>query len=261
MSNIPNEYHFIWGLTPPGIGKPFVMVHYIAIVSCYNVNKPDKINFYYAYEPSGPWWEKAKSLLNLIQVFPPIHVYGRRLEHAAHKADVLRLEILLEKGGVYLDLDVLSIRSFADLLDMHLVMGEEYEVGLCNAVILAEPNSRFIKAWLSSYESFDEANWNEHSVRVPMRLSGSMPEVRVMDHRKFFWPIYSRKEDLRNFLMFEGSDFCSESYCVHLWESVTWDFISVLEPADLWMSESEFFLLARKHLIPVGHDDPPFTRS
>ena len=48
---IPNIIHFIYGLDPSFGGKPFMLFHYLAIKSAYEVNKPDKIYFVYAYEP------------------------------------------------------------------------------------------------------------------------------------------------------------------------------------------------------------------
>jgi hypothetical protein len=35
-------------------------VHYLAVKSAYDINKPDKIFLYYTFEPSGEWWEKDK---------------------------------------------------------------------------------------------------------------------------------------------------------------------------------------------------------
>jgi hypothetical protein len=35
------------------------MYRYIAVKSAYDVNKPDKIYFYYFYEPYGYWWDKT----------------------------------------------------------------------------------------------------------------------------------------------------------------------------------------------------------
>jgi hypothetical protein len=94
---IPNEYHFIFGLTPSD--KPFSLVHYLAVASCQAVNSPSVINFYFKYEPSGFWWERTKPLVNLVPIEPPEHIFGNALRHPAHKADVLRLQILQERGA------------------------------------------------------------------------------------------------------------------------------------------------------------------
>lgn len=36
--------------------------------------------------------------------------------------------------------------------------------GLCNAIIVARPQSIFVKRWLDSYEEFDNRQWADHSV-------------------------------------------------------------------------------------------------
>ena len=44
-------------------------------------------------------------------------IFGHRLENHAHVADVIRLEALLEFGGVYFDTDVLALSAIDDFLD------------------------------------------------------------------------------------------------------------------------------------------------
>ena len=59
---IPNQFHFVFGLKEDFGGKPFNILHYLAIKSAYDLNKPDAMYFYYTYEPSGEYWDKAKPL-------------------------------------------------------------------------------------------------------------------------------------------------------------------------------------------------------
>lgn len=248
MDKIPNEYHFIFGLSADFGEKPFSLIHYLAVLSCYKVNRPSKMTFHYEYEPKGIWWERAKPYLCLAQVDTPVSIYGRPLKHYAHRADVLRLQILIDFGGIYLDLDVLCLRPFADLRHFAVVLGKEGNVGLCNAVVLAKKNSSFLKRWLAFYASFDDGNWNYHSVILPSRLVAEASEVHVVDDKSFFWPIYNRADDMRQFFLGKESTFCQQSYCVHLWESLTWGFLRDLTEDDLNSSDSEFYLLARNIL-------------
>jgi len=50
---IPNIIHFIYGLKEDFGGIPFSLVHYLAIKSACEVNRPEQINFYFRYEPKG----------------------------------------------------------------------------------------------------------------------------------------------------------------------------------------------------------------
>jgi hypothetical protein len=100
----------------------------------------------------------------------------------AHKADVIRLEVLLEHGGIYLDIDTFVLRPFADYsLMLHdVVMGMEARqlnflrlpmsddemdpTGLCNAIIIARKGAEFLHRWMDTYDGFVEKHWAEHSV-------------------------------------------------------------------------------------------------
>lgn len=188
---IPNCIHFIFGLDPTFGGKPFSFVHYLAIASASIVNKPDEIVLHYAHEPDGEWWERSKSLLRLSPVRAPESVHGRSITHFAHKADVLRLEILKSEGGIYLDVDTFCVSSFAPLLVHSAVMGIEPNAGLCNAVILAEKNAPFVNTWLEAYRDFSSEDWRSHSVRLPYRIAKAHPQlVHVEDEYSFFFPTY-----------------------------------------------------------------------
>jgi hypothetical protein len=74
------------------------------------------VYFYHAHVPSGEWWDRTVPLLQLRRVRAPSTVFGRPLRRFAHQADVVRLEVLLSFGGVYLDLDVMLLAPLAPLM-------------------------------------------------------------------------------------------------------------------------------------------------
>ena len=194
-TSIPNIIHFVFGLSPDFGGRPFSFVHYLAVKTAYECNRPERIFVHYCHEPKGEWWDKARPYLTLERVDPPEEIFGNPLLHYAHKADVIRLEALLKHGGIYLDMDVLCIRSFAPLLKFSSVMGREREGGLCNAVILAQKDSEFVTRWHQSYATFrsrgKDEYWSEHSVEVPFQISKDFPEaIEVVGRHCFFWPTY-----------------------------------------------------------------------
>lgn len=186
---MPNDYHFIYGLADDSRHKPFLMLHYLAVLTCHAVNTPRIIYFHYKHEPTGYWWQRAKAFLTLDKIEPPTEIFGRSLLRVEHVADILRLQILQAHGGIYLDIDVLSLQPLS-LTRFDCVLGYELGGGLCNAVILAKPGTRFINRWLGEYRSFDPYKWNQHSVQVPRNLATEIPaHVHLVDHDQFFWPI------------------------------------------------------------------------
>jgi len=184
---IPKLIHFIY----VG-GRPFSFIHFLAVYTAWKVNRPDQIYFHHTEEPTGPWWEKARPLLTLNRVEPVHAVHGHPITYPAHMADVIRLEVLLRFGGIYLDLDIISLRPFDPLLQHPFVMGMEPGSGLCNAVILAQPDAQFLRRWQDEYRSFDARRWNHHSVVLPWQLAQAHPElIHVADKYAFFYPTHN----------------------------------------------------------------------
>ena len=245
------------------------MIHYMAVKSAYECNKPDTIYFHYAHEPSGEWWEKAKPYLTLSRVDVPTEIFGRPLLHYAHRADVVRLEVLLKYGGIYLDIDVLCVRSLGPLRSYCVVMGKEREGGLCNAVILAEKEAPFIRRWHESYHTFRSTGkdeyWSEHSVEKPFEIAKEMPDqIHVVSRHCFFWPTYhyswllfgvgAHRHIVERVIGFFAQPVAylivrSFSYGVHLYESMWWDkHLQGLTPEKVRMMRRNFGWLFRKYL-------------
>lgn len=188
---IPNRIHFIFGLDLEFGGKPFSLIHFLAILSAKKVNQPGEIVFHYEHQPDGEWWERAKPFLTLDPVHAPRYFDGRALEKFAHRADVLRLQILLAEGGIYLDADTFCVTPFTPLLNESTVLGVEPNAGLSNAVILAQKEAPFLRLWLDTYSSFDSKDWRSHSIRMPYRLSKRHEDLlRVEGGQAFCFPTY-----------------------------------------------------------------------
>ena len=126
---VPNVVHFVFGLSPDFGGKPFSLVHYLAVLAAKARLRPDAIMLHYVHEPRGRWWRRARRHLTLRPI-PPTLADGlaadaagttlgdgdpfdwRGLAHVAHKSDVVRLLVLLREGGVYMDMDVIALAPF-----------------------------------------------------------------------------------------------------------------------------------------------------
>ena len=253
---VPNIIHFIFGLEKKFGNRPFSIFHYLAIKSAYEINEPDKIYFYYKYEPQGYWWGKAKKYVEPILISVPRQIYGNKLYHYAHKSDVIRLMILFKYGGIYLDIDTICLRPFTNLLNNSCVMAKELlhngeEHGLCNAVILAEKGSKFIQYWLSTYKHFrskgKDIYWAEHSVRVPLKIAELYPNtLHIEPERSFFYPSYFQ-EDLK--MLFQKNLSFPEAYVFHLWESLSFDsYLSKLTREYILAVDTSYNIIARNFL-------------
>ncbi len=184
---IPRCIHFVY----VG-GRAFSFIHFLAVYTAWKVNRPDVIYFHHTEVPTGAWWDKARPYLTLHRVEPVREVHGNPVTYPAHMADVIRLAMLQRFGGIYLDLDIVSLRPFAPLLQHEFVMGMEPGTGLCNAVVMAQRDSQFLALWREHYRSFDGSRWNHHSVVLPWHLAQSHPRlIHVADKYAFFYPTHN----------------------------------------------------------------------
>ena len=93
---VPSTIHYIFGMDEKFGGKPFSYIHHLCVQSAVAVNRPRDVVFHVAHEPRGEWWEATRPAITVNRVTPPSTVFDRRVEHFAHRADVLRLQIVQE---------------------------------------------------------------------------------------------------------------------------------------------------------------------
>jgi mannosyltransferase OCH1-like enzyme len=123
QTKIPKIVHFVYGMKDEN--PQLDLIQYLSIKSAQETIKPEKIYLHYHYLPTGEWFDLIRPLLTLRQVDIPTKIFGNRVDHYAHRADVVRLEALKEFGGIYLDLDVILMKSIDHLLDEEFAMGQE----------------------------------------------------------------------------------------------------------------------------------------
>jgi len=237
-ARIPKVFHFVFGLKPQT--EPFHLMHYLCLASCMGVNKPDAVMFHCQHQPWGEYWDRIRPQLTIVPVKPDPFISSFRYRDAgidslryAHLADVARLEILAEHGGIYADMDTLFVSPLPDsFFKESFVMGLETADwssaakaaggSLCNAWMMGEPGAPFVREWLSrTYESFD-GSWSAHSTLLPFRLSQEHPEwIHIEPSRSFFhfdyYPAGLRGIFRRRVHDLEGI------YSIHLWSHCWWD--------------------------------------
>ncbi|CAF0766093.1 unnamed protein product [Didymodactylos carnosus] len=247
MGEIPRIVHFItgqgdssneqlklYGPILPGVklkqAREFELINYLCLLAARYILKPHKIYVHYYKEPKSYWWTKAKNdsdlKLTLRKTRQITSIYGHKLYHHAHRGDIMRLEVLLKYGGIYLDLDVLALNSFDSLLKNKLqkqtILGYENENynAVCNAVILSIPRSQFLRRLYESYQSLNATCWACHSVMLTGYLATIYSqETLVLPSVAFYEPSYLNIEEL---YYFDTYDF-RKNYASHLWNSFIGD--------------------------------------
>ena len=189
-----NICHFVFGLKEQS--EAFLFSYYIAVYSAYLINNPDKIYFYYHYKPYGKWWDKLELIPNikLVKIAIPTHIRRKEIKKTAHKADWVRMNVLYNLGGVYLDIDTVCIKPWKHLLKENVVLGKEVPDGICNAIMFTKPKSLFFKLWLNKYEShFNPDAWREASIVLPEKLSKEFPKLITLKEADVFFYLITMK--------------------------------------------------------------------
>lgn len=236
---IPRVAHFVFGFRPQT--EPFHLLHYIAVESCRRVVRPERIYFHYLHLPFGSYWDLLRPHLTLRRAAPAAEVLaadygaGRVPEEYryAHHADVVRLDALIEHGGLYADIDTVFLRPLpAEMYRHPFVIGEEgifpdevtgeRRPSLCNALMLSEPAAEFARTWRERLGGALNGTWSNHSGFLAQELRGELPgRVRVEPHSSFF-PALCTPAGVSALLQSDRIDL-SSSYSVHLWAHVWWD--------------------------------------
>ena len=94
--------------------------------------------FWYEFHPQGYWWTRIlQRVPHIIMNYrkAPESIFGNKIMVAEHRSDVVRLEVLMKYGGIYLDLDVIVLKSFDPILRYATTMGLERTGWLDNGII------------------------------------------------------------------------------------------------------------------------------
>jgi Glycosyltransferase sugar-binding region containing DXD motif len=236
---IPRIAHFVFGLKRQQ--RPFHLVHYLALESCRRVLEPEAIYLHYKYLPYGVYWDLIRPHLTLREVdLVPEVTRGPAASplvpaqyQYAHHADFVRLDALIDHGGIYADIDTLFVRPFPPELHAHpFVIGREYAVAdehsgiwrpsLCNAVLMAEPGAEFAVAWRRRMGAALNGTWSNHSGFLAEELSRRMPREVHIEPPCSFYRYGPYPDDLA--LLLEGQDLQTDGVLsIHLWSHLWWD--------------------------------------
>lgn len=240
---IPKKIHFIFGLTDGFFNKPFCYFHYLNFLSAKKTNSDYEIYVHYKFEPTNnPYWNLVKEEFICKKIDLDLDAINYiKIGFNEHKCDYLRLLILKEFGGIYLDSDVVCIKSFDDLLNNDVVMGIQgkrdvngnynlesdggFVSGLCNATILSKSNSEFINIWLDDYQkNYNPVKWDYNCVLTPYLLYQVYPsKIKVVPDTYFFYYLCNNSYD--HGLIFNNNIDLTESYCLHLWETINYNIL------------------------------------
>jgi predicted O-methyltransferase YrrM len=230
-SEIPKIIHLLFfGETE------FYNFHHRCVHSMLQYMPNYEVRIYNSKEPvNNKYWDDIKNQpkVKIIKIDVPQHFDGFELKHFQYKADVVRLEVLYEHGGVYLDLDMIIIRPFDEVFNSgHSFYISKERAGhdcLINAFLASKPKNEFIKLWLNAFKSGLRLGiWAHHIRDSNKKLLDEHPHyehkyrIKILEGNVFM-PLHW--QDTEAFLRSENTpyEFPAESYGTHLWETILGD--------------------------------------
>lgn len=217
---VPNIVHYIlYG------DEMFTFLHYLSFKSSDRFIRPKYLFVHGDYDigaDHGYWWRKMlDDVPNVYYVRRPNvkSIQGRKPRSVEHAADIVRLHIIKENGGIYLDTDVIVLKSFDPLREKYaLTLGHSYPEALANGIIISAPHQPFICVWYHSYREYNKPRkdwWNYFSVKRAYTLSKLFPGHVHVESRSLMHPSFV-KEELP--LMFNKYYDLSNNYAIHVWK-------------------------------------------
>lgn len=183
------------------------------------------------------WNEKNSDLTS------PFVRQAYKFKKWAFVADFTRLKVLYANGGIYLDTDMMVVKSFDSLLFNECFLGGEDEEFVNCAIIGSIKNNLFIKECLLKYEEIDvcdKISWGQITISrivtdvFRKKYNFFLPfDKKIVQDRiviypfTYFYPLpYENKDDVKNYKNYITAD----SFAVHLW-------------SESWIEYSEFYYL------------------
>lgn len=266
-TKIPNVYHFIC-LQP----MEFNLVHALAITTCQFINQPRKITVYVDQEPkNNTYWDKIKKFITVEKVVRPELVDGVQIVYPQLMADLLRLEILIENGGVYLDFDTLVLRSMEKLLHHDAVVfsnlddDDPEDLGkittISNGFLGFQANDPFLKEWRGRILEHlgDEGVWAWGAVVLPAEIykenRGKWNYLEIKnfdDYSPFDWNNAGPAFDDQ----YRG-ELYENAYSIHLWQSLLHDEVIVYLNEQYFLSYDNWFTRRFREYFEILRDMDP----
>ncbi|KAH7374783.1 glycosyl transferase [Plectosphaerella cucumerina] len=207
---IPNIVNYVFLLKDPESDFPFQFSHFLSMYSAYHFWNPDTIYLHTnvdvdsspvrrAYAGQAGKWTRLifglpQLVINTVEV--PEHANGINITMMEHKSDFIRVKMVHQYGGIYLDLDVQPLRSINALRHSgyHAIGGREFgfrdekgvdHIGNLNSgTFMSVAGGAMITRWMQRMNDVFDGSWVTHSnialtaVAEELVASNAGPEAR-----------------------------------------------------------------------------------
>lgn len=248
----PNVIHLIYPVTEKT--RPFSYLNSLAVRMAHRVQKPDRILFWTNAVPEDiDHWDDIKDIVTIIPTGVLRSFRGIEIKYPQYAADVLRLQILIAHGGIYMDTDMLLLNPLHEHMSDKLVLSWENpgQTSISNALMMSPPNNKFLREWLDLMpEALSSTTWATGGVLAPAMLAGwkHLDRTRTILPHTFCCPLdLSRQWLMDPSLAGQAQTLCEHSNGIHVWETYWRDYVKHLTREYVRNGKCFFSILARKH--------------
>ncbi|ELT96741.1 hypothetical protein CAPTEDRAFT_196653 [Capitella teleta] len=249
---VPNIVHYIWFTKSPTELKFF---HMLSLLSAEKYLKPTAIYFHTNHEPIGEYWDEVKRKLTTLKVVPrqpTTCLFNEPITNPVYdtsQSDLDRLAILMEHGGIYLDMDVLVIKSFDPLRKYPCTIGLENPQRVCGGIIVCAADSVFLNLWIEHF-LFDYKMWTwaYMSGIVPRKIAAHYPGLIHLEEEYLQTPNGDEIDKIWGNEQFDWT----KHYALHLlwrvWKTKALFMVNEPDEAFIKKDNSSFSQIARRIL-------------
>ena len=220
-NSVPKIVHFVYINQ-----RPLRHFNYKCIYSVLR-NMPEyQVYIHNDIEPDTEEWKNLKKNDNvIIKKVDRIKEFDNYpVSHVQYEADIIRMDVLYEYGGIYLDTDIYIVKNIESLLDAHsFYIAKETETNFINCVIISEPKNEFVKIWLEHFATgFRIGVWGWHIRDLPKLLLDKYPHyitkynIKILDYENFC-PIHWTQGHIFNDPNYKLTE---KTYGIHLFETI-----------------------------------------
>ncbi|KAL4222754.1 hypothetical protein ACF0H5_018795 [Mactra antiquata] len=173
---VPNVVHYVMYNK-----ERLSFFEFVSLYSVIRFVRPCAILIHGDHLPSsGSYWEYIRAIYpNIIQVrrSMPVDIFGQKRKFREHSGDIMRIEALIEYGGLYFDLDTLVVKPIDSLRSFPCAMSAQSSGFMSSAFIASERNSSFIFNWLEGYRTkYKPESYTYNAMTYPRALARRYPQ-------------------------------------------------------------------------------------
>lgn len=200
---VPNVAHFI-RFNAPNVS----FVDMLCIKAALRNIRPDKLYIHCDAAPRGRYWDMVKSDVIVNHLARPRRAYGRRLSNENQEL-FARLEILKKYGGIFLDNDVLVLKSLDKYRKYEFTLGWPDGEHISTKILISSRTAKFLNV-IHKMFSLDDLDRSKITDVVTKQVLWEFPELVHAEPTKlgvqnlcydiFYGPLNWRNYDALNLM-------------------------------------------------------------